>query len=61
MTYKSLYKTPEGFTNIYMNSDEEYLTGLWFDGSRDSSKHTIDCEEKELPITKNSSEMERNA
>ena len=28
MTYKSTYKTPEGFTNIYMNSDGEYLTGL---------------------------------
>lgn len=52
MTYKSIYKTPEGFTDIYMNSDGEYLTGLWFDGSRDSSKHTTDCEEKELPIFK---------
>lgn len=50
MIYKSTYKTPEGFTNIYMNSDGEYLTGLWFDGSRDSNKHTTDCQEKELPI-----------
>ena len=33
-----------------MNSDGEYLTGLWFEGSRDSSKHKINCEEKELPI-----------
>lgn len=50
--YKSTYKTPEGFTNIYMNSDGEYLTGLWFEGSRDSTKHTIECEEKELQIFK---------
>lgn len=55
MTYKSIYKTPKGFTDIYMNSDGEYLTGLWFDGSRDSSKHTTDCEEKELPIFKETS------
>ena len=55
MTYKSTYKTPEGFTNIYMNSDGEYLTGLWFDVSRDSNKHTTDCEEKELPIFKETS------
>lgn len=52
MTYKSTYKTPEEFTNIYMNSDGENLTGLCFEGSRDSSKNTIDCEEKELPIFK---------
>ena len=50
--YKWKYNTPEGFTNIYMNSDGEYLTGLWFEGSRDSSKHTLECEEKELPIFK---------
>lgn len=55
MTYKSTYKTPEGFTDIYMNSDGENLTGLWFEGSRDSSKHTTDCEEKELPIFKETS------
>lgn len=33
-----------------MNSDGENLTGLWFEDSKDSSKHTIDCEEKELEI-----------
>lgn len=53
--YKWKYNTPEGFTNIYMNSDGEYLTGLWFEGSRDSSKHTLECEEKELPIFKETS------
>lgn len=55
MVYKWKYKTPEGFTDIYMNSDGKNLTGLWFEGSRDSSKHTMDCEEKELPIFKETS------
>ena len=38
-----------------MQSDGEYLTGLWFDGSRDSNKHMYDFEEKELPIFKETS------
>lgn len=33
-----------------MNSDGGFLTGLWFFGSRDSSKHIENCEEKELPV-----------
>ena len=37
---------------MIMNSDGEYLTGLWFENSRDSSKHKIDCEEKDLEILK---------
>ena len=37
---------------MIMNSDGENLTGLWFDGSRDTSKHVLDCEEKELEIFK---------
>jgi len=52
MTYKYYYKTPDGFSDMWMNSDGEYLTGLWFDGSRDASKHTYNCEEKMLPIFK---------
>lgn len=50
MIYKWLYKTPEGFDDILMNSDSEYLTGLWFVGSKDSNKNTVDCIEKNLPI-----------
>lgn len=46
MTYKWMYQTPKGFSNIIMNSDEESLTGLWFEGSRDIKKHEINCEEK---------------
>lgn len=53
--YKWKYNTPEGFTNLYMNSDGKYLTGLWFERSRDSSKHTLECEEKELSIFKKTS------
>lgn len=50
--YKYKYQTPLEFSNMIMNSDGESLTGLCFEGSRDSSKHIIDCEEKELPIFK---------
>lgn len=52
MIYKYYYKTPEGFSDILMNSDGEYLTGLWFNNSRDEAKHTLSCEEKMLPIFK---------
>lgn len=55
MVYKWKYKTPSGFSDMIMNSDGEYLTGLWFDGSRDASKHTIDCKEKDLPIFRETS------
>ena len=41
-----MYQTPENFSNMIMNSDGEYLTGLWFEDSRDSFKSIIDCEEK---------------
>lgn len=40
---------------MIMNSDGECLTGLWFEGSRDTSKHDINCEEKDLPIFKETS------
>ena len=50
MIYKKTYETPNNFSNIIMNSNGEYLTGLWFEGAGDSSKHNIDCEEKELEI-----------
>ena len=50
MTFKYKYKTPPGFGNMWMNSDGEVLTGLWFEGSRDQSKHKPDCEERELPV-----------
>lgn len=48
--YKWFYETPANFSNMLMNSDGEYLTGLWFVGSRDAKKHVEDCEETDLPI-----------
>lgn len=50
MTYKYYYETPDNFDDILMSSDGEYLTGLWFVGSSDSSKHNTNLEEKNLPI-----------
>ncbi|MBQ3746679.1 MAG: methylated-DNA--[Kiritimatiellae bacterium] len=50
MTFKCKYKTPKGFSDMWMNSDGEVLTGLWFEGSRDQSKHTLDCKERDLPV-----------
>lgn len=50
MIYKCLYNTPAGFSNMIMNSDGENLTGLWFENSRDSSKHIINCKEQDLEI-----------
>lgn len=50
MSYKYMYQTPKGFSNMIMSSDGEYLTGLWFEDSKDSSKHILDCEEKNLEI-----------
>ena len=55
MIYKCMYKTPDDFSNMIMNSDGENLTGLWFEDSRDSSKHTINCEEKDLEIFRETS------
>ena len=52
MIYKWLYKTPSEFDDILMNSDGKYLTGLYFIGSKDENKQIVNCEEKELPIFK---------
>lgn len=48
MFYKKEYNSPLGI--IYMQSDGEFLTGLWFEKSKDSFKHMEESEEKELPI-----------
>ena len=50
MVCKCKYKTPHGFDDMWMNSDGEVLTGLWFEGSRGQSKHRLDCEERDLPV-----------
>ena len=50
MIYKWTYQTPDGFDDLLMNCDGTYLTGLWFIGSKDSSKHSTSCEENLIPI-----------
>lgn len=55
MVYKWVYKTPDNFDDMVMNSDGEYLTGLWFINSKDTLKHIIPCEKKQLPIFKETS------
>lgn len=54
--YRWKYITPDGFDDLFMNSDGEYLTGLWFEGSRDVAKHITVCEEKELRVFRQVSE-----
>lgn len=51
MKYIWTYKTKNGFTDIKMSSDGEFLTGLWFLNSYDSNKkHDGEYIEKKLPI-----------
>ena len=38
------YRTPEGFDDLYMRSDGESLTGLWF--ARDEEE----CTEEDVPV-----------
>ena len=52
MLYTYTYKTPDGFDDIMMNSNGAYLTGLWFEGSRDCGKHITGSAVHELPIFK---------
>lgn len=42
------YLSPLGI--LKLESDGEYLTGLWFDKSKDNNKHTTNNEYKDLPI-----------
>ena len=46
--YIKEYQSPLGI--IYLKSDGEYLTGLWFKDSRDSLKHRAEYQVKDLPI-----------
>lgn len=48
MKYLKIYNSPLG--DIYMTSDGEYLTGLWFKDSKDMQKHHDDYKEKDLKI-----------
>ena len=48
MPFKKTYNSP--FGEMFMKSDGEYLTGLWFKDSRDSSKHGSNYDQKDLPV-----------
>lgn len=51
MNYIKKYQTPNNFSNMIMSSDGTYLTGLWFEKSKDALKHDMkDALEKSLPI-----------
>lgn len=50
MKYKYTYKTPEGFSDILMQSDGEALTALVFEGSRDIKKFSGGAKEGLIPV-----------
>lgn len=50
MSFKYMYHTPEGFSDMLMMSDGKFLTGLWFLESKDAKKYFADGEEQLLPI-----------
>lgn len=50
MNYLWKYETPEGFDPMWMSSDGEVLTGLWFEGSKDTGTQMRHGTEKLLPI-----------
>ena len=51
MQYICGYETPVGFDDMMMSSDGEVLTGLWFEHSQDSARHSMLVPNKaDLPI-----------
>ena len=50
MNYIWKYKTPGGFDDLVMCGDDEALTGLWFEGSRDGLRAISGCERRETPV-----------
>lgn len=48
--YIKKYITPSNFSDMFIESDGEYLTGLWFIDSKDSLKHNNNSKEKDLEI-----------
>lgn len=48
MMYKKSYKSPLG--PIVITSDGKYLTGLWFEKTKDDYKHDKNLKEKDLNI-----------
>ena len=56
MTFAKIYHTPDGFDDMVMSSNGEVLTGLRFINSQNQSKHTMDREEKELSVFRDTKE-----
>ncbi|MBR0480948.1 MAG: methylated-DNA--[Firmicutes bacterium] len=54
--YRFRYETPEGFSDLLMISEGEFLNALVFAGSGDMDKYPEECEEKMLPIFEETSE-----
>ena len=50
MAFKCKYKTPQGFDDMWMISDGEVLTGLWFEGSRGLLKRRLNCAEHDASV-----------
>lgn len=50
MIYGYKYKTPLGLDDILMTSDGVVLTGLWFENSKDTTKHKNNFLIKKLDI-----------
>ena len=46
MRYLKKYKMSDNFSDMFMESDGEYLTGLWFVDSKDSLEHSYEHIEK---------------
>ena len=55
MIYKCKYETPSAFDDMIMISDGAYLIGLYFESSKDTYKHDVNCEDINLPIFKSTS------
>ena len=55
MAYKTTYRTPPGFSDMEMTSDGEVLTGLHFVDSRKAAGNCRDCEERDLPVFRETS------
>lgn len=50
MEYLWKYHTPDGFEDMIMSSDGEYLTGLWFEHSRYISGQILSGEERKIQV-----------
>ena len=50
MNYCWKYRTPDGFDDLVMCGDDEALTGLWFEASRDDWRNVRGCESRETPV-----------